>query len=313
MKILIPIDKSKNSTYALIFASSIAAVSKRELEIEIVTVLNKLMKKKGGVMALQALSGLGVQMQNLNLDKPTDEFFAEALEYFKEPREGVKVTTKILYGKNPAEEIAREAKRSGVDLILMGARGQTPMQALLFGSVTSGVLAECKVPVMVLRDERRLATRQFRVAIAVDGSKASIKGVHHIAEHRGMYKGCELSAVAVAGDIPDSLLMSLSGQVIPQDNPHEYLANEIDKAQKQDFEAAFKPLRKLLADTKIACREVGLIRSDPAQAIADYVKENGTDLLVIGSRGRGRVKAALMGSTASKVAAMTTVPLLIIR
>jgi nucleotide-binding universal stress UspA family protein len=313
MKILIPIDKSRNSSYALAFASSIAAVSKRPLEIEIVTVLNRLMKKKGGVKAQEALAGMGVQTQELNLLQPTEELFTEALGYFKDPREGVKVTTKILYGKSPSEEIAREARHSGADLILMGARGQTPLQALLFGSVTSGVLAECKVPVMVLRDERKLSDGQFRVAIAVDGSKPSIKGIKHIAENLGLYKGCELSALAVAAEIPDSLLKSLAGRVIPQDNPHEYLAREIEKAQKEDFEAAFKPLRKQLEGTRLACREVGLVRSDPALAIADYVKENETDLLVIGSRGRGRVKAALMGSTASKVTAITTVPLLIIR
>ena len=313
MKILIPIDKSRNSSYALAFASSIAEVSKRPLEIEIVTVLNRLMKKKGGARAQEALAGMGVQTEGLNLLQPTEELFTEALGYFKAPRDGVKVTTKILYGKNPAEEIVWEAKHSGSDLILMGARGQTPLQALVFGSVTSGVLAGCKVPVMVLRDERKLADGQFRVAIAVDGSKTSIKGVRHIAENRGLYKGCELTALAVTGEIPDSLLARLGGLEIPKDNPHEYLAREIEKAQKDDFEAAFKPLRKQLEGTRLVCREVGLVRGDPALAIADYVKENEPDLLVIGSRGRGRVKAALMGSTASKVTAITTVPLLIIR
>ena len=47
-------------------------------------------------------------------------------------------------------------------------------------------------------------------------------------------------------------------------------------------------------------------------ARAKLAKKN-LDLIVMGSHGYGRFKAAVMGSTATRIAAMGDVPLLIIR
>ena len=312
MKILIPVDKSKNCTFALTFAASLAAVSSKSLQIEIVTVADKILKKRGGFDPQQAFAEAGVDLPEV-VQQPTEKFFNSALAHFKNVRDGVKVKTKILYGDHPSEAIAKEAKRFEADIIMMGARGLSSLKSLLFGSVTSGVLAECKIPVLVLRDKRTFESPQFHIAVAVDGSKASLKGVKHIAEHRGLYKESEIVALTVSADVPDSVLKKLSGKAIPQDNPQEYFAQEIAKAQKAEYEAAFKPVRKQIAGAKLACKEVGLVGVNPARAIADFVKENGTDLLILGSRGRGRFKSALMGSTATNIAALTTVPLLIIR
>ena len=47
--------------------------------------------------------------------------------------------------------------------------------------------------------------------------------------------------------------------------------------------------------------------------IADYAENTPLDLLVMGSHGYGNLRSALMGSTAQKIAANSSVPLLIIR
>jgi len=50
-----------------------------------------------------------------------------------------------------AEEIARIADAERVDLIVMGSHGHTSLGNIVLGSVASGVLARCKVPVMLIR------------------------------------------------------------------------------------------------------------------------------------------------------------------
>lgn len=50
-----------------------------------------------------------------------------------------------------ADEILRTAKKSKVDLIVMGSHGRRGISSLLLGSVTQSVLAGSDVPVMVMR------------------------------------------------------------------------------------------------------------------------------------------------------------------
>ena len=50
-----------------------------------------------------------------------------------------------------AEEIAQIAEAGKYDLIVMGSHGQTSLGNMILGSVASGVLARCRLPVMLVR------------------------------------------------------------------------------------------------------------------------------------------------------------------
>ena len=58
--------------------------------------------------------------------------------------------TDCVYG-HAAEEIARIAEAGKYDLIVMGSHGQTSLGNMILGSVASGVLARCRLPVMLVR------------------------------------------------------------------------------------------------------------------------------------------------------------------
>jgi len=62
-----------------------------------------------------------------------------------------------------------------------------------------------------------------------------------------------------------------------------------------------------------AIRRVSHVRSDPADALAAYARENGTDLIVVGSRGRGPVARVLLGSVSQKIARIAPCSVLIAR
>lgn len=61
-----------------------------------------------------------------------------------------RVTLEVTVGE-PAEEIVRFAKESGVDLIVMGTHGRTGLASILLGSVTVGVIRRTCIPVMVVK------------------------------------------------------------------------------------------------------------------------------------------------------------------
>jgi nucleotide-binding universal stress UspA family protein len=52
---------------------------------------------------------------------------------------------------DPAQAIAALADREHPDLIVMGSHGHTALGNLALGSVATGVLARCKVPVLLIR------------------------------------------------------------------------------------------------------------------------------------------------------------------
>ena len=52
---------------------------------------------------------------------------------------------------HPAEEIARYADQHGFDLVMMGSHGHGLLTNLVMGSVATKVLAQCKVPLLLVR------------------------------------------------------------------------------------------------------------------------------------------------------------------
>lgn len=63
----------------------------------------------------------------------------------------------VLAGGNPAAEIVEAAERERCDLIAMSTHGHRFLQDLLYGSVASEVRHVAKVPVLLVRGERRLS------------------------------------------------------------------------------------------------------------------------------------------------------------
>ena len=56
-----------------------------------------------------------------------------------------------------------------------------------------------------------------------------------------------------------------------------------------------------------------LIEGEPAEAIIEVAKTRGSDLIVMGSRGLGRLTGLMLGSTSQKVVSHAPCPVLIVR
>ena len=52
---------------------------------------------------------------------------------------------------SPVQAIVEKAETLKPDLIVMGTHGRSPLGTLVLGSVANGVLANCKVPVLLIR------------------------------------------------------------------------------------------------------------------------------------------------------------------
>ena len=52
---------------------------------------------------------------------------------------------------NAAEVIAQQADKGGYDLVVLGSHGQSALLNLVMGSVATKVIANCKLPVLLVR------------------------------------------------------------------------------------------------------------------------------------------------------------------
>jgi nucleotide-binding universal stress UspA family protein len=115
--------------------------------------------------------------------------------------------------------------------------------------------------------------------------------------------GATLHLVHVADNLRLSALAEAHGEMMAR------LQAEIE-------EAANRQLDERLIDSDgsgPATRRTVLSSISPVVAIVDYARDNGIDLIVIGTHGRGPLKHLVMGSVAERVVRTAPCPVLTVR
>jgi nucleotide-binding universal stress UspA family protein len=89
-----------------------------------------------------------------NFSRVTAERTLQGQELLTEARgllgEGLDVHEEVLFG-SPAEEIVTVAEVRECDLIVLGTRGRSVLQGLLFGSQAQKVVSQAPCPVLLVR------------------------------------------------------------------------------------------------------------------------------------------------------------------
>lgn len=77
-------------------------------------------------------------------------------------KQGIQVQTKMVetMGLPVAEIIVREARRSRVDLIVLGTHGRRGMSRMVMGSDAEGVVRQVTVPVLLVRSPEPKARKR---------------------------------------------------------------------------------------------------------------------------------------------------------
>lgn len=297
MKILVPVDGSAYSAIAVDFIASRSTLLGAAPQIELLNVQTPVPQRAARVVGKEVVSGYYEDEARKAL-KPAAVKLAKA---------GVDAVARHVVG-NPAEKIADVAEGKDVDLIVMGSHGRSALKGLLLGSVTHAVLAHTKKPLLILRSKAAPKGDALKVGIAVDGSKFGRAAVRYALKHRNLFGvGAQFTLINVASDFAGAVMPDMAGMALPALSEAEVL-----ELQKKEFHSATHPLHALFAKAGITPQETCLV-GNPGDELAAYAKKKKLDVLVMGSHGYGAFKAAVMGSTAMRVAAQGDVPLLLVR
>lgn len=297
MRILVPVDGSTNSLNAVSFISTRKTLLGSNPEIELLNVQLPLPARACRLVGQEAIQRY--------YEDEAEKIFEPARKILE--KVGFKASESFVVGE-AAPSIANAAEKTGADLIVMGSRGQSALKGLFFGSVSNGVLAQSKCPMLIIRGSVQPTSDALKVGIAVDGSKYGRAAIRYALRHISLFgTGANFYLLNVVSDYAGAVMPDMAGMALPALSEEEVL-----ELQREEFNEAVDPLRPLLAKAAVKTKEVCLV-GNPGDEIAAFAKKRKLDLIVMGSHGYGRFKSAIMGSTATRIAASGDVPLLVIR
>lgn len=136
-----------------------------------------------------------------------------------------------------------------------------------------------------------------RILVPVDGSAASLRALGY-------------AGMRQQSDRRVSLLV-LNVQVPPP--PNRYLSQSILKAHHARVSAAALDRARVIVKRLKLKSSYRIRRGDPAKTIVKVARAAHCSEIVMGTHGRGRLTASLLGSVAMKVVHIATVPVTLVK
>ena len=186
-----------------------------------------------------------------------------------------------------AATIHKTAMQNNVDLIIMSTHGRSGMQRLLLGSIAGQLVQQLTRPVLLLRPsaETAVSTQFQKILVTLDGSEYAERVLPYVFPIAQKY-GSELLLLTV----PQAAAVETLGLKMQQ-----YL----------DSIANF-------CKNKGIATQVHLTGRDPVRTIIQLSQQQGVDLIMLATHGRGGWQRLLLGSVADDVVQQANCPVFLV-
>lgn len=211
--------------------------------------------------------------------------------------DAVEQATVLIEQGDPAEVIERVAVSQAIDLIVTGIAREGPFasQPIVLGRTVERLLRRVPIPILIVRNRPRAPYRH--ILITTDFSEPSAYALQ-VALSFFHYQPLHLLH---AFEVPRPVgLSDLQRHVESFRQTHEIELHQFlgSLVLPEESRQQLVPLLEL---------------GHPAQLVREYVRDHGADLIVLGTRGRGAVLEALVGSTAKSILSSLTCDALVVR
>lgn len=196
----------------------------------------------------------------------------------------------------PPEVIIGIARSKKADLIALGTYGRKGLKRLLMGSVTSRVVLNSPCDVLVVKNPCADCAAEYNsLLVPFDGSESSKKALG---------RACELSK-------SDGSKLSVLYVIPRYEEMMDFFKTEsVKKSLSQEAEKILEVAKKLAADRGVQIKTV-VQEGHAADKIVEIAGNMKHDLIVVGTHGWRGVNKAIMGSTAERIIAHASCPVLI--
>lgn len=205
------------------------------------------------------------------------------------------------------EYVAREE----IGLVVMTTHGRGGLQRTWLGSTADRLIRHSRIPILLVRPSS--ATREVvpgtergieRVVVAIDGTATAETALNDVLE-MGITGSATMTIVHV--------LQPASAAAPPYlPRPIRIGRDEMD-LRKARMDAYLDRLAKRVREKGWSCDTRVVVGHHPAAAVLEVAEENGADLIVLGTEGRGGLRRLILGSVADEVIRSTQRPVLVHR
>lgn len=281
-KIMVPTDGSGFDREAILVALRIAERS--DAKVRLVRVLTM-----GSYFGTGATNGAVITPDALRLEQ--DAALSELSVLADECRRMSKaeITADLEQGPT-ADVLAGYAKRNGIDLIVISSHGRRGIARLSLGSVTDSLIRGTTIPVLVVKPKASYlaaeATKEFhRIVVPLDGSG--------LAEQI-------LTRIVPLAKLEEAEIVLLH-VLTPSEDAHENGGLPWWEKRVASAEAYLSRRAREVRSEGVAATIQVVVGKRVAQAITDFGRREGADLIAIATHGRGGVARVVRGSVADGV------------
>ncbi len=213
---------------------------------------------------------------------------------------GATVTETHLTMAPPVDAILGLSEEIGADLVVVGSQGHGPIERLLLGSVSEGVVHHATRPVLVLRGEQGSWPPE-RVVIGDDGSEVA-KKAGEMAASIGDLFGARDVLVRAYPELRETDLVGRTSDPRAVDEALHRAEQELNERAEE--------LGRLRTGRR---PETEIAAGDAAEALLDKAREGeeARALIAVGSRGLGLARRLRLGSVSTEVLRAAGGPVLI--
>lgn len=214
---------------------------------------------------------------------------------------GVTVESELLSGK-PAGTIAGRAADGGADLIVVGRQGRAGVAKRLLGSVTERLLRRSDVPVLTVPAgdiEDDTGADYGAVLATTDGSEVAERAAPYGADVARRFEAT-LHALTVV-DIQAEAGVFDAGGV------RKEFVERLETRGQQAIDDLIAGIDTTDLDVRTA-----VVRGAAHDAIADYVDDEGIDLIVMSSEGQTNLAGQHLGTVTGRVLRSVDRPVLVV-
>ncbi len=205
----------------------------------------------------------------------------------------------------PAPAILRYAADEEVDLLMLGTHGRRGPSRILLGSVAEEVVRRARQPVLTVRGEEdgpsSSAESIEQILVPVDFSDFSREALRHAREWAALY-GAEIDVLHVIEETLHPAFYVGGVRSIYDAEPN------IEQKVRQRLEAFVEATEGPDVNVRL---HVG--PGSAASAIAEFVEEQGIDLVCMSTHGRTGMERFFLGSVAEKVVRHVHCPVLTVK
>ena len=142
----------------------------------------------------------------------------------------------------------------------------------------------------------------LKILLAADGSESSLRAARKLVESAGWYRE-PLEVELVTVHLPLPQVGGFAGSVVSHDMVEKYYSEEGGKA--------LAPARKLL-DAAGVRHVPHILVGEISPSLVSHAQKTGCQMLYMGTRGMSAVSNLVIGSVATKVLHLSTVPVVLV-